>query len=150
VGCPLDRARHKLGEETHEQRERNKIAGRLQFSPVNVDGIRHCLERVERDPHGKNHLHRVDIRLYPENITKVEKRLEKESVVFEKAKNPKITGEANQKEDPALVSGNSGKVPAHRVVQNRGEKEKTAEPPVPPSVEKVARHQQKDILPTPR
>ena len=52
-GIPHDRPRHQLGKQSHISAKRNDIPLSLGISSIHVDGIRHGLERIERNADGQ-------------------------------------------------------------------------------------------------
>ena len=88
MGCALDWARDKLGEEGHVERKSSEVTLRLlDVTAVQIDGVGHGLEGVEADAHRKHEVEDVPIRIQPQAhpVPRDHELLDEEVVVLEEA-----------------------------------------------------------------
>ena len=144
----LDRTRHELRKEPDEGEERNRIARGRNLPAVDVDRVAERLKGVEAHAHRQGHLQKRDVRLEPAGAQQLDRLAEKEIVVLEHAENAEVDHAAQRK--TRLRAGGArcgvrlheaeGPAPCAR------ERDQRKEPPVPPPVEDVARHHDKQVL----
>ena len=147
----LDRAGHQMREIQHRQEEVPERVAGMQLAAVDVDGVGHRLEGVERDRHRQHDLHHLQRPVQPEQPTGIHRRLGEEVGVLEEAQQTQVQRDAQL--HPALAHL-LGLAPAHRlgqlqrdvIVDRRGEQQRQQKAPVPAGVEHAAGDDQEDVL----
>ncbi len=97
----LDRARHELRKEGHEEREVEEAVGGAEATAIDVDRVAHRLERVERDPDREHH---VEMPVRGRNAEVPEKLLEasdEEVEVLEEPEHAEVHDEARHERSAA-------------------------------------------------
>ena len=147
VTRPLDGTRDQLRKEGYKQREIQKAAGRLQTSLIDVDGVTHRLERIERDADRQQHRQHEPRRLETRRRQQRRQILREEIEVFEKPQDPQIAGDTQpQPKLPLRVAFRAVDNPPASEIEQRRENNQAKKPPVPEAVKEVACHQQQAVL----
>src|SRR5690606_18406869 len=138
VLAPLDGPRHELREEAHVEREVAEVPLGLLPPPVDVDGVRHRLERVERDPYREQQRRHAHGPAPREGEQRVE-ALAEEPEVLEGEEEPEVRHQAHQEEGAA----GPPRLPLRhqqprRVVDERRDHDEGEVLDAPPPVEHVA------------
>ena len=110
VGGALNRAGHKLREESDIREEGGDVAGRLQLPAVHVDAVAQRLEGVERDAHRQNQFHQHTRRVAVEKLRG--KLRHEEVVIFKQAENTQVyqdiqPAEKSRPRAPVLLPGSA-------------------------------------------
>ena len=77
---------NQLREERNKRKKRNDIIYGLNFPLIDIDGIRHRLESVKTDTHGKNHLKRPWVHPNAKGLQQLRSRVDEKVTVFKKSK----------------------------------------------------------------
>ena len=143
---PLDRAGDQLGEEGDEGQEMNDSSAWRELSAVDVDGIAHRLEGVERDAHRQDDVQRAQLERHVQIRQQVRQRLDEEIVVLEEAEDGQVARHARDEQRLAPARRRDALQPqADPVIEQAREREQPEEPPVPPAVEKVAGRDDEEV-----
>ena len=138
---PHDGPGHQLGEEADKQSEVKQARCRDHDPTVDVDGVRHRLERVEADAHREDDPQWPGRHVHPEAAQQVHELVDEEPGVLEDGKHPQVGTQAGHQPEPSpagIVGGVDG--PSRREVHDGREPDKGQEPPVPPPVEDGTGH----------
>src|SRR3546814_805213 len=144
---PADGAGDELREERDEGREGHEARGRGDVPAIEVDRVRHPVERVEADPHRQRDVQQRRGDLDPEPPEGVLGGVDEEVEVLEEPEDPQVRADAHgQHRAAAAAVGAAGQQVAGHVVDARRQQKQPEEAPVPEAVEEVGRGQQKQVL----
>ena len=135
------------GKKADEHREVEQAAGGFDVSAVDVEGIRHTVERVEGDAHREQDSQHRRGQVDAEVAEEVGAVAGEEVEVLEEPEDPEVHHQADG-EDPLAALSVLGDLqqPADGVVGQRGHHQQPEEPPVEGSVEHVGGDQQQHVL----
>lgn len=94
VARPLDRTRHQLRKERHEERKDAQVLLRLDPAVVHVDRVAHRLEGIEGDTHGQQQLEGGRRVAHPHQIGQIRGSAVEEVVVLEGEENTQVGEQA--------------------------------------------------------
>ena len=96
-----DRSSDQLGEVRDVGGEEHKVLRRPQVPAVNVDRVRHRLERVEADADRKDDARQRARRAEPDGLEKRGKALDEEAEVLEDSQDSEVDGHAHEEQCPS-------------------------------------------------
>ena len=127
---PDDRTRDQLRKKGNEKRQIEKAADRREPPPIDIDGVTHRLESVERDAVGQDDLQRVQGAMQAEPAEEARAAGNEEVEIFEEAENPEVHHQADH--EPAPAAGDrlsAADTETDGVIHARGAPEHHGKPP---------------------
>ena len=144
----LDGTCHELGEETDIGEELDDIVCGTYLTAIDIDGIAECLERVETDAYGQDEVERHPVELVAHGAEERRKVIHKEVVILKHGEDEQVEHDIRGADQllhlalPLVMLEQQ----TTDIAEERREGDEAEKTPVPPAVEHVAGHDQKQIL----
>ena len=139
----LNRPRNQLREETDESKERDRVLRRPDRPAIDIERVTQRLEGVKGNADGKDEGEGRGMRnegRRKDQLRTGHERIDKEIVVLENTEDAKIDDQGER--DIRLRPRHQPK----NIRPRACERDQNQEPPVPPTVEHIARHEQQNVL----